>query len=509
VSTWIDRNVATVDRATAVTPFSVARGLSERTVTWLSAGLIAAIVLSIWIPWMFSPLTLDETGIYWVISGGPAHIVPRAIFFPQSILYCFLLWGEATLGGSSEFVLRLPSLIASVTTLLLLCRLGARAIGQQNRFLLPLLWLFFVNPPSLAVQARPYALAMCAGAWALYAMDGFLSQGRTRQLWTYALAATISTYFSLLFALFLAGCAAFLVLLTFWYRRVRARQCLAIMTFWAAMLLPLVPQFRAGAASSALHSVAIAARGREDLCLAFLPLAVVLGLMAALVTTLIRGEPVQGTRWKPELLVLAVVVAVTTIVPLYAVTQFTPAKLWTSRYISLAFAPLALLYTAILGRFSGASGRLAAIVAPAVLLFAPSVSTRMTPAAEIAGSFPKIVAALDTASRNTNGHLYLLSQFPEGWRWRFPVADADKEWLLAQFRYYKLSEPYDIIPYALEQGDPAWRGTLIGKIRAESDFVVGGTWLPAWLETATTDTHSLRFLTRTDSYFIAVFTRRR
>jgi len=33
--------------------------------------------------------------------------------------------------------------------------------------------------------------------------------------------------------------------------------------------------------------------------------------------------------------------------------------------------------------------------------------------------------------------------------------------------------------------------------------------LPAWLEAATVDTHSLRFLTRTDSYFIAVFTRRR
>jgi hypothetical protein len=101
-----------------------------------------------------------------------------------------------------------------------------------------------------------------------------------------------------------------------------------------------------------------------------------------------------------------------------------------------------------------------------------------------------------------------LSQFAEGWRWRFPAADADKDWLLAPFQYYKLSERYDILPHALEQADPTWRGMLVGKLRAESTFIVGGPSFPDWLRTTTEETHSLQFVVRGDSYFIAVFTRR-
>src|SRR6266446_2076140 len=81
-------------------------------------------IARLWIVPINSSLWLDETGTVWVISGGFSEIIHRATVFPQSILYCLILWVATSLGGLNEVTLRIPSLIAMSAATTLLYRLG-------------------------------------------------------------------------------------------------------------------------------------------------------------------------------------------------------------------------------------------------------------------------------------------------------------------------------------------------------------------------------------------------
>lgn len=472
---------------------------------WVCIALIVVFVLIVWLPLVFHPLTLDETGTVWEISGGIRDIARRCVVLPQSILYTFLLWAETRLVGISEFALRLPSLIASLLTLFLLYRLGSKTIGVRHASLLPLFWLLFVDPAELATQARVYALTMCVAAFSLYEAAIFLSDGKTRALWLFAIAAAVSVYFSPVFTLPLVGTGLFLLVLR-WLRKIRTAEVLLILGIWVLMLSPLIPQTRAIAASASVHTIRNYIRNRDDLFSAFAPPAIAFGFVAGFVMAVSREKPKEDSQPGLELTILVGLIAVMSIVPLYFLTQLTAVKLWATRYMCLAFAPLAFLYAVISARYLRPSGRVVAVLVPALVLFAPSFTTRKTSAMQVAESYPKIVSLI--ATERANEPIYLFSQFAESWRWHFPVSSSDKEWLLSPFRYYKLDRPYELLPHTLEQCDPAFRAALLKQLQTAPTFIVAGPILPAWLQTATGDTHSVRFLSRQENvYFIAVFTR--
>src|SRR5580658_7714384 len=92
--------------------------------TWLAGayGLALLACLSVWFLAIRAPLWTDETLSYWQIAGGFKQIWSRSIQGNSFAAYAYVLWLTKVLFGSSEFVLRIPSIIAMLAAVYLFYR---------------------------------------------------------------------------------------------------------------------------------------------------------------------------------------------------------------------------------------------------------------------------------------------------------------------------------------------------------------------------------------------------
>jgi hypothetical protein len=90
--------------------------------------LLAAALIRCWLMPMASGFWLDETGTYYIISGTWQQFLERMSVGIQSPLYCGMLWLVYHSLGSSEWILRTPSILAMALAAFLLYRLTARIL---------------------------------------------------------------------------------------------------------------------------------------------------------------------------------------------------------------------------------------------------------------------------------------------------------------------------------------------------------------------------------------------
>ena len=133
-------------------------------VRWLL--IVTAVVIgSLWLIPLFSAadLWVDELGTWWVVEDGLGDTVHRALtFHGQSPLYYSIIWVARVVGGNSEVVLRLPSLIATAVSVVLLYRLTRSLIGREAAWFAVLVFAATQAVAFEASEARPYALATLA-----------------------------------------------------------------------------------------------------------------------------------------------------------------------------------------------------------------------------------------------------------------------------------------------------------------------------------------------------------
>src|ERR1017187_8352580 len=81
---------------------------------WLAMAYGVAILVcpSVWLLAVRAPLWTDETLSYWQIAGGFKQIWARSVQGNSFAAYAYILWLTKTIFGSSELVLRIPSILA-------------------------------------------------------------------------------------------------------------------------------------------------------------------------------------------------------------------------------------------------------------------------------------------------------------------------------------------------------------------------------------------------------------
>jgi hypothetical protein len=123
----------------------------------LAAILVLAAALRLW--QARESLWLDELHTAWCALGTPGQVAPRAMAGNQSPLFFWLEWLLVRAFGSSELVLRLPSLIAGIALAGALAGLIQRWTRRAWLGVLAA-WLVAVDPLQVffATEARPYAL---------------------------------------------------------------------------------------------------------------------------------------------------------------------------------------------------------------------------------------------------------------------------------------------------------------------------------------------------------------
>ena len=240
------------DAAATAAASAVGQSSAKRpplTLTWVSSRPVEMALLFVapllWIAPAWTSLWLDEGITYWVIKDGLGEAIRRAREYQgQSPLYFLIEWLAITLGGHSEFVLRLPSLVAIGLATWTILGLGRWLFDDETGLVAATLFAYWVYLMSnMSYNARPYALAIFAVAASTLALIRWFGSNRMRDAAIYVGFAALLLYSQPLYAgLFGVHLVALLE-----YRR-RGKTSVSILHFYAALggavalTLPLAPQ---------------------------------------------------------------------------------------------------------------------------------------------------------------------------------------------------------------------------------------------------------------------------
>jgi uncharacterized membrane protein len=314
-------------------------------VRWLW-GVTAVVIASLWLVPLFSSLWLDELGTWWVVKDGAGDTVHRALtFHGQSPLYYLIVWAARVVGGHSEVVLRLPSLIAAAVSAIILYRLARRLIGTEAARLTIVVFAATQAVAFEASEARPYALANLAVIGSTYALVRWLDDGRrwSRAL-LYALLAVTVVWLHYLFALVLVPHALYAsVRLRRAETDVSVRRLVAVAAIITAGVVPLAIQLASlwdRRSSLSIPSEATVEGFATALLPPVLVLALFLGAFLARMGGPVRIVPAPA---RPSTLVLLGGWLLFPIATLFLVSTLTPVTFLSPRYFA-SIAPAIALF---------------------------------------------------------------------------------------------------------------------------------------------------------------------
>lgn len=188
------------EEAIGASEFNDMPGVSRADVPLIALAVMAAIIL-VWLIRMSSSLWIDELGTFWVIDGSLVSTASRAWrFHGQTPLYYAVLWGVTQLLGTSEVVLRLPSLLSMLAAAFVLYRFAGRLFGRSAAIVALAVFVVYPNVGVYASDARPYALALLATLVATVLLESWLRTSEPKRAGWYGLAAAVVVYVHYVFA---------------------------------------------------------------------------------------------------------------------------------------------------------------------------------------------------------------------------------------------------------------------------------------------------------------------
>lgn len=187
-------------------------------------------------------LWLDELHTSWVADGSLHDVLPRAQAGNQSPAYFYLVWGLVALWGQHEWVMRLPSLLAGMTLILVTGLLTFHWTKSRWAALLAV-WLVTLDRECVfyAQEARPYALLQLAALLHGVVFVGVLCRPTRRRRVALILGAAALFYLHYTAFLFLAAelvCWILLVAQRNKHVVYRPRQLLVDIGFLGLLILP-------------------------------------------------------------------------------------------------------------------------------------------------------------------------------------------------------------------------------------------------------------------------------
>ena len=286
---------------------------------------------------------LDETQTYWVTNGGFSQLLARCGVFPLSLPYAALFLAIRSLGVTSEWVFRIPSLIAVSLTSFLIFRMAARRWGTDAGWFASAIFASLPLVRFAAGDARPYALGLLFIAIATRLLPEILESPGVFHAIRYCLAAASAIYFHLFFA---TAVAAHIVYLAFrWKRgnRISPIYIGAIVAFIGLLMLPLVWIYSSTLGHPAAHSFA-PQPWTGDLLAAFLPVPVLLCLMAGFVYVILSklSVSVESSNITEGLLLPALMACIPPLL-CFAASRVSGVSMFVGRYWlswSVGVAPL-------------------------------------------------------------------------------------------------------------------------------------------------------------------------
>jgi len=344
---------------------------SGRVEATIAAVSILAIAGFAWVPHLPHSLWLDETLTFWVVKDGLTDAVTRGVQFQSQPAYYISIWLWTKALGTSETVLRLPSLLAVLAACLGLARLGTRLTGDRQ--LGPIAAIAFATSTIAfreVVDARSYAIGAALLVALALATLAWLDERRWRYAWCVGLLAGILPHFHVFFALTYPAFILYAVLRS---RVVRVRLdqislIAALVMFFAILSIPAALTLLANRGSYSFAPMPKLA----DLLTAFVWIPPVAGLIAGLcvdgATRLTSRESERTPRRDGETTrafatierpvgTLLAVWSLTPLLFLYLTSILTGSSIFLDRYLITSLPAVALLYAIAIRRIDSRAAR--------------------------------------------------------------------------------------------------------------------------------------------------------
>jgi mannosyltransferase len=410
--------------------------------------ITAVVIFSLWLMPLASSLWLDELGTWWVVKDGAGDAVHRALtFHGQSPLYYLIVWSARMVGGDSEVVLRLPSLIAAGVSAFLLYRLARTLISLEAARLTVLAFAVIQTVAFEASEARPYAMATLAAIASTYALVRWLDEGRR---WApaivYALIAIVLVWLHYLFALvFVAHAVYAIVRLRRGETDVSPRRLAAVALIVMAGVVPLAIQL--ASLWDRRSSLSIPSDASVELfAIVLLPpllvVSVFLGSLIARLSNPVRIAPVSA---RSSTLVLLGTWLLFPIVTLFLISTLTPVVFLSSRYFASAMPAMALFAGWGIACVEPAAVRRTVAIVLAVLSVLAYGGTSK-------GEDWRGVAAFEQAHADSSTIVLLHPALVESAQLDWFSDPEKRSYLLSVQSYYPLTGRVLPMPYVLDDG---------------------------------------------------------
>ena len=458
----------------------------------LLGGLVAAVVVRLWILPLSSSLSLDEFGTWWVTDAAFGEILSRARLFPQSRFYSAVVWLARAAGGSSEVVLRLPSLLAAGLAAHWLFCLGRELFDSETGLLAAGV---FVGMPQIcfaAGDARPYAFGVLATVGALWMLVRWLERGRAADAVGYVVLASAAVYLQFLFAAMLLAHAFYAI--RRWRRgcATSPTQMLLAAAGVAVLTAPAAWMAREIARDRALHAF----EALPD-ALALTRMLVPTGVLAALLGSLLvwglsvrlRRRPLSKVWRRPlpngDALWLVALAAGVPVLLLFVVSRATGTSVFVPRYMMCAIPAQALLMGWLLRSLQPVSARRAVLAGYLVVL----LLARGRKVAHTNEDWRGATAAVSASNRT---HPVLFSgTFTESRNLAWVQDARHAAYMRAPLDYYPAGRPTVVLPLFVGPDAEAYVERVLGAtsgleegfalIERSSKFPSWAPWLDARL----------------------------
>jgi 4-amino-4-deoxy-L-arabinose transferase-like glycosyltransferase len=328
-------------------------------------------IFVLWVIPLSSSFWLDETVTAWVVRDGFRETLHRAFTFqPMFPTYYVVAWLAKTLGGTYEWVLRVPSLFAMAAATFVVARLGRRLFDREAGILAAIVFATSVQGSFMATDARPYALGVLSLVVASLLLIRWLDTGNIRAAagYIFAAAAVIYVHYLLGFAL--------VAHLVYAVRRRRAVGFSALVAAGLAFLMllaPMLPWFLDTFRRRSDLSLGLGSAG--EVATAVVPAAAAAGL---LIGALVAGRGLRiefpSFRTTRDDVVFLAIWALGPPVLLLAISHITGVGVFTPRYASSALPAISLLAGAairMVGPMKARRAIVAATVAVSIVVARP------------------------------------------------------------------------------------------------------------------------------------------
>jgi hypothetical protein len=336
-------NLGPLDKA--VRPEAVPADAGAITRLRVLMALASLPVLCLWIAPMGSSLWLDELTTFWSVYKGVLPSIARSQFWPgQNTAYTVLVAAIVHLMGTSEIVLRLPSLFAVLLAAWLLFRLGECLFDRETGILAVVVFTS-LHPVAkeAATNARPYGIALFFVVGSMLQLVRWLDTQRLRNMAGFIVTCAAIPYFHLLFTTTYLIFCAYGIYVWRAERRIRIKQLVLAAAAVMFLLTPLLWYVLFISRPSAESSWA----GTPDfqiLLSSFIPnilaATLLLGGISAFFVYRRTGAAFQISRSTAFLLGSWLILPVITT---FVVARATPLKVFVPRYYLPAFVALALI----------------------------------------------------------------------------------------------------------------------------------------------------------------------